>query len=160
MGPVTGVAACACMRIAYAPVANDNGTRSDRWACVDCGAVFVRIETYNASVHAGKARVDEVEARCDALDERLNTMPEPWRVPGCACPADSKDEDRCDARWSRCNERLGYLRGLKNADRARQGRELARRLGVLAIDAVRALDSANGDEVLATETLRRRMVIR
>lgn len=34
------------------------------------------------------------------------------------------------------------------------------RLGCLAIDAVRALDEAHGDEVLATEYLRRRMVMR
>ena len=46
------------------------------------------------------------------------------------------------------------------ADRARQGRRLAAHLGCLAIDAVRALDEAGGDEVRATEMLRRRMVMR
>jgi hypothetical protein len=69
---------------------------------------------------AMEERIAELEARCDAaikradeLEERMTTADAPWRVPGCQCPADSKPGDRCDARWSRCNGRLQWLKAFK-----------------------------------------------
>jgi hypothetical protein len=35
---------------------------------------------------------------------------EPWRMAGCECPEDAKPRERCNRQWTRCNERLRYLR--------------------------------------------------
>jgi len=35
-------ASCACLRVVYSPLTHDDGTKSERWVCESCGAVFVR----------------------------------------------------------------------------------------------------------------------
>ena len=37
-------------------------------------------------------------------------MGEPWRMAGCECPSEAKARERCNRQWTRCNERLRYLR--------------------------------------------------
>ena len=33
---------CACLNVKYDPIVNDDGSRSDRWQCADCGGRFER----------------------------------------------------------------------------------------------------------------------
>lgn len=35
-------AMCACLRILYQPIKNQDGTYTSRWVCQDCGAVFIK----------------------------------------------------------------------------------------------------------------------
>lgn len=34
--------ACACLRVVYHPIENDDGSATERWACVLCGTAFVK----------------------------------------------------------------------------------------------------------------------
>lgn len=66
-----------------------------------------------AAVGALRVRAERAEARCDAMGERMVTADATWRMPGCQCPVDSKPDDRCDHRWTRCNARLQWLQAVK-----------------------------------------------
>lgn len=94
-------------------------TARDGWGSGCRVTMEERIAELEANFAAAIKRADEAEARCDALEERMATADVPWRVPGCQCPADSKPGDRCDARWTRCNGRLQWLRALKAAGEGR-----------------------------------------
>lgn len=55
-------ACCACINVKYAPTEHGDGTFSERWVCLSCGARFTRT-AFSAALRSDLARAKEERDR-------------------------------------------------------------------------------------------------